>query len=109
MLTNYSKYLAIGDWIKGKTNDGALIIGYVQTIDLSLGIVSVTIVTCDNKQSIGKTLKVLRRSVEKLPVSTTDTEEQLRQLIDLSLATGDQEWFKELSLKLKSVRRPVMK
>jgi hypothetical protein len=109
MLEDYETSLVVGDWVKGKTHDGELIIGYVQTIDLSHGIVEVTIVTCDNEQSIGKTIKVLRKSVEKLQLSIFDNEEQLLQLIDLSLSTGDEEWFNELSIRLNSVRKPVMK
>jgi hypothetical protein len=107
MLTN--NRFEIGDWVKGKSQNGELIIGYIETIDLLKGIIGVTVITSDNKETIGKTIKMLYKWVERLPISAIDHEEQLLHLIDLALTTGDEDWFIELSVKLSAVRQLELK
>jgi uncharacterized protein YpiB (UPF0302 family) len=109
MLSNNKFKLEIGDWVKGKSQNGELIIGYIETIDLLQGITGVTVITSDNKETIGKTIKMLNKWVERLPVSAIDHEEQLLHLIDLALTTGDEDWFIELSVKLSTVRQLELK
>jgi uncharacterized protein YpiB (UPF0302 family) len=45
--------------------------------------------------------------VKKLPEPQVKNKEQIQYLIDLALATGDQEWFMELSEQLKAMRELV--
>ncbi|EIJ81370.1 hypothetical protein PB1_00455 [Bacillus methanolicus PB1] len=94
-----------GDWVKGKTRNGELIRGYIESIDFLQGIVKVHVVESDNKKTIGKQVGVLINWIEKLPVSTEINEEQILQLIDLALLTKDEQWFNDLSVKLDSHKK----
>jgi len=98
--------LQTGDWIKGTLRDGELIMGYVESLDIS-GIVKVTVVTSDNDEIIGKKVSMLGERVKRLPVSNVSNKAQIQFLIDLALSTGDEEWFLELSTKLNSMNQLV--
>nr|WP_139368129.1 IDEAL domain-containing protein [Priestia abyssalis] len=100
------KYLLkAGDWIKGKSREGELIHGYIENIDSLQEAVKVNIVECDNEDMIGTTIWLLNNRVEKLPVATMNSEQQILNLIDLALSTKDEQWFMELSEKLTSLRK----
>lgn len=107
MLKNDNSVLKTGDWIKGKSGDGELIIGYIDSQSILDGVVKVTIVTSDNRETIGKTIPILSKNVKKLPLSKVINKEQILFLIDLALSTGDEEWFLELSSKLNSIKQLV--
>lgn len=94
-----------GDWVKGKTRNGELIRGYIESVDFLQGIAKVHVVESDNKKTIGKQVGVLLNWIEKLPVSTEINEEQILQLIDLALLTKDEQWFNDLSVKLDSHKK----
>src|SRR4051812_31688093 len=98
--------LQTGDWIKGTSRDGELIMGYVESLDTS-GIVKVTVVTSDNDEIIGKKVSMLGERVKRLPVSNVSNKAQIQFLIDLALSTGDEGWFLELSTKLNSMNQLV--
>jgi len=98
--------LQTGDWIKGTLRDGELIMGYIESLDIS-GIVKVTVVTSDNDEIIGKKVSMLGERVKRLPVSNVSNKAQIQFLIDLALSTGDEEWFIELSSKLNSMNELV--
>ena len=98
--------LQTGDWIKGTLRDGELIMGYIESLDIS-GIVKVTVVTSDNDEIIGKKVSMLGERVKRLPVSNVSNKAQIQFLIDLALSTGDEEWFLELSTKLNSMNQLV--
>jgi hypothetical protein len=95
----------VGDWVKGKTKNGELIYGYIETVNPLQGTVKIKVMDCDNEQIIGKTVETLKQWVKKLPISTFDNEEPIKALIDLALLTKDESWFMELSSKLKSIRQ----
>lgn len=105
MITNNSSILKTGDWIKGKSMDGELILGYIDSLDILDGIVKVTVIISDNNVTVGKTIPMLSTQVKKMPVSKVTNKEQIRFLIDLALSTGDEEWFNELSSEINSMRR----
>ncbi|MBI0579570.1 IDEAL domain-containing protein [Neobacillus cucumis] len=109
MLSNKQAILKTGDWIKGKARDGELIIGYIESLspEIPEEVVKVTVVTSDNYDMIGKTIPLLSKRVNKLPISKAINKEQIRFLIDLALSTGDEEWFLELSSKLTSIEQLV--
>ncbi|MBE3570294.1 MAG: IDEAL domain-containing protein [Bacillales bacterium] len=102
MASNFR--LEIGDWVKGKTRNGELLQGYIDMTDPLRGVVKVTVVKSDNEKLIGKTIGMLEKNVEKLPLSETVSEEEILYLIDLALLTKDKEWFMDLSLKLSSLK-----
>jgi hypothetical protein len=94
-----------GDWVQGRSRDGELIHGYVETIDAIQGIVKVNVVESDNEKAIGKSIWLLNKSAEKLPDLTVSNESQLLSLIDLALLSKDEQWFMELSTKLAAIKK----
>lgn len=107
MMSNHDLLLKTGDWIKGKSMDGELIIGYIESFDHLNGTVKVTVITSDHKLTIGKTIHVFRNQIKQMPVTNVVNKEQIRFLIDLALITGDVEWFNQLSSQLNSMLQLV--
>ena len=107
MASNNQSILKTGDWIKGKSQEGELIIGYIESLNILEGVVKVNVITSDNHEAIGKTISILSNRVKSLPVSNVINKEQLLFLIDLALSTGDEDWFIELSSKLNSIKQLV--
>ena len=98
--------LKTGDWVKGTSRAGELIMGYIDSLDIQ-GVVKVNVVTSDNNELIGKKVSMLSERVKRLPVSNVSNKAQTQFLIDLALSTGDEEWFIELSSKLNSMNELV--
>jgi predicted RNA-binding protein with RPS1 domain len=94
-----------GDWVQGRSRDGELIHGYVETIDSIQDIVKVNVVESDNEKAIGKSIWLLNKSAEKLPDLSVSNESQLLSLIDLALLSKDELWFMELSTKLAAIKK----
>ena len=94
-----------GDWVQGRSRDGELIHGYVETIDSIQDIVKVNVVESDNEKAIGKSIWLLNESAEKLPDLSVTNESQLLSLIDLALLSKDELWFMELSTKLAAIKK----
>ncbi|WP_079508727.1 IDEAL domain-containing protein [Mesobacillus jeotgali] len=99
--------LKVGDWIKGKSRDGELIIGYVESLDILDEKVNATITSSDDETLVGKTIPMSSNGVKKLPEPQVKNKEQIQFLIDLALVTGDEEWFMELSQQLRAMRELV--
>jgi hypothetical protein len=99
--------LETGDWVKGNLLSGELIIGYIESLSNVEGVAKVTIVTSDNKDISGKTVALLTNQLKRLPAANVTNKEQILFQIDLALATGDEEWFKQLSAKLNSINQLV--
>ncbi|BDG47689.1 MULTISPECIES: IDEAL domain-containing protein [Parageobacillus] len=95
----------VGDWVKGKTKNGELIYGYIETANALQETVKIKVMDSDNKEIVGKTVETLKHWVKKLPISTFEDEEQIKALIDIALQTKDKNWFMELSAKLKAIRQ----
>jgi hypothetical protein len=107
MLSNNHSILKTGDWVKGNSKDGALIIGYIESLDFTGGVVKVHVITSDNHETIGKTVSLSRNQIKGLPVSDVINKEQLLFLIDLALSTGDEDWFLQLSSQLNAIHQLV--
>jgi hypothetical protein len=106
-MSNNNAILKVGDWIKAMSRDGELIIGYVESFDLSEEMIKITLTSSDHDELVGKTIPILNNMVKKLPNSNVKNKEQIHHLIDLALATGDEDWFLELSSKLNAIRELV--
>ena len=104
---NHFPMLEQGDWVKGNLLSGELIIGYIDLLSILEGVAKVTIVTSDNKDICGKTVALLTSQLKRLPAANVTNKEQILFQIDLALATGDEEWFNELSAKLHSINKLV--
>ncbi|MFP5114977.1 IDEAL domain-containing protein [Bacillaceae bacterium C204] len=94
-----------GDWVQGRSRDGELIHGYVETVDSHKGMLQVNVVESDNEKAIGKSIWIQNKWAEKLPDITGRNESELLALIDLALLFKDEQWFKELSAKLVSFKK----
>lgn len=99
--------LTTGDWVKGTSRNGELIIGYVENLDLQEATVSTKVITSDNREIEGRSIPLMTKDVKKLPDSKIANKEQIRFLIDLALSTGDEEWFLALTKKLNAMRELV--
>jgi hypothetical protein len=106
MLSNNNSILKTGDWVKGESWEGELIIGYIESSDIP-DVVKVTVVTSDNNKIVGKTVPILSEQVKRLPASKVTNKAQILFLIDLALSTGDEDWFNELSSELNSINQLV--
>ncbi|WRP07563.1 IDEAL domain-containing protein [Rossellomorea aquimaris] len=104
MMSNNQSILKTGDWIKGESHSGELIIGYIENFDTNGETVKAKVVTSDNKTIEGRTVPLLSKQVKKIPAAHVKNKEQIQFLIDLALSTGDEEWFLELTSKLNSMR-----
>ncbi|QKE72281.1 IDEAL domain-containing protein [Arthrobacter citreus] len=107
MNLNIDTILKTGDWVKGISMGGELVIGFIESFTIQDEIVKVNVITSDNEKTVGKTINMLNKNVKKLPDSKVTNKEQISFLIDLALSTGDEEWFEELSSQLKSMRQLV--
>jgi hypothetical protein len=99
--------LTTGDWVKGTSRDGELIIGYIENLDIQGTTVSAKVVTSDNREIEGLSIPLLAKDVKKLPEVKIANKEQIQFLIDLALSTGDEEWFLELTAKLNAMKSLV--
>lgn len=107
MMSNNNHVLKIGDWVRGVSNEGELIVGYIASLDDVEDIATVIIVKRDNKYTMNEAISLYSKHVNKLPESKVVNKEQILYLIDLALLTGDEEWFIELSSKLNSIKELV--
>ncbi|MGM0778279.1 MAG: IDEAL domain-containing protein [Bacillota bacterium] len=105
MISNHNAILKTGDWVKGKSREGELIIGYIE--NLEEGIIKAKVISSDNKTIEGKIIPLQSKQVKKMPAAKVANKEQIYYLIDLALFTGDEEWFFELTSKLNSMRELV--
>lgn len=99
----------ISDWVKGKTEIGELIYGYVISVHEEQRFVKVHVLRSDNEEIIGSAILVPKQRIKKLPVISFDSEQQLRALIDIALAVRDEPWFTELTNKLVSIQSSTTK
>ena len=106
-MSNNNHVLKIGDWVRGVSNEGELIVGYIASLDDVEDIATVIIVKRDNKYTMNEAISLYSKHVNKLPESKVVNKEQILYLIDLALLTGDEEWFIELSSKLNSIKELV--
>ncbi|WP_438349517.1 IDEAL domain-containing protein [Paenibacillus sp. FA6] len=95
--------IEIGDWVKGNTNQGELIHGFIDSINLLAGTMGIHVIASDHETVIGTTIDVRNQGVKKLQESSLDNSEQLKNLIDIALLAKDEQWFMELTDQLNSI------
>jgi hypothetical protein len=96
--------VVISDWVLAKTKNGELIHGFVDSIDELQKMANVIVIKSDNEDSVGKPIAVREQWLRKLPDNSMEDEEPLQSLIDIALLTKDEQWFNELTEKLRSVQ-----
>lgn len=87
----------ISDWVQGKTKDGELIHGFVETIDILQGFVTVNVVKSDNVDIIGKIVAVRSSWLKNVSSIAVNDLQMYQNTIDLALDTWDEAWFLELT------------
>ncbi|OMF19292.1 hypothetical protein BK133_29870 [Paenibacillus sp. FSL H8-0548] len=92
----------ISDWVQGKTKDGELIHGFVETIDILQGFVTVNVVKSDNVEVIGKIVAVRSSWLKTVSDIAIDDAYVYQNSIDLALDTWDEAWFMELTSARKA-------
>jgi hypothetical protein len=94
----------VSDWVHGRTGEGEMVYGFVDSVDGQYGVVTLYVVKSDNEEREGK-LATVRLSTVKL-VADIDSEDlrHADDLIDLALATRDEAWFLELTEGIGSER-----
>ncbi|WP_226035292.1 IDEAL domain-containing protein [Aquibacillus saliphilus] len=105
MEMNKNLTLVVGDWVRGKTRNGALVHGYLESIQSKNSKVALKVVVSDNERIIGNTVHFEQKDIEKIDNSVKTSEKQLEDLIDFALATKDHNWFMELSAELKNLKQ----
>ncbi|MCZ8522654.1 MULTISPECIES: hypothetical protein [Paenibacillus] len=90
-----------GQWVQGRTAEGGLIHGYVDSVDRWERIVKIHVVNSDQVDMIGKRVAVRESWLKPLPASKLGAEGEVRSVIDLALSTRDRDWFMELSSLLE--------
>lgn len=93
-----------GDWVQGRSREGELVHGYVESIDSIQGFMKVFVIESDNEKVIGKAKWILTKYAEGLPIVKVPSEKELLSLIDIALLAKDKQWFFELTEKLSSIR-----
>jgi hypothetical protein len=94
------KHFNIGDWVKAKSVEGELVIGYIEGLNDDSKTVKIKVVQAEQESIAGRTLETLLRSVSALPSSSISTKEEVLGLIDLALLTRDEKWFRKLTDEL---------
>ncbi|WP_040205825.1 IDEAL domain-containing protein [Neobacillus jeddahensis] len=93
-----------GDWVQGRSREGALVHGYVKRENVAQGLLKVAVIESDQEELIGKAIWILTKSVKKLSMVPNHNEAELLSLIDIALVTKDEQWFTELSEALRSIQ-----
>jgi hypothetical protein len=91
--------IRVGDWVSGTSSLDEKFIGFVESTNNGGGL-KVWVTQCDLESTVGTSIDAVLAKVKKLPDSSPETPDELRDLIELALMTHDQEWFQELSAKL---------
>lgn len=107
MLNNDISILKTSDWVKGISQKGEMVIGFIDSMSMIQGAVNVIVAESDNEAIIGKTIPLAVEQVESLPEAAAKDTVQLEYLIDLALQTGDKEWFEELTAELNGKKLAV--
>jgi hypothetical protein len=94
-----------GEWVRGRSREGELIHGYVESVNPELEINKVTVIKSDNDKLIGKGIWIADKFVEKLPTVPATSEDELLSLIDIALLNKDEQWFMVLSEQLASIKK----
>ena len=60
--------LMVGDWVKGKSVTGELVIGYVEKVQLLQETVKLTVTESDNVHIVGRTIETFRSMLTMMPL-----------------------------------------
>jgi hypothetical protein len=87
----------VSDWVHGRTSDGEMVYGFVESMDVLQGLVALHVVKSDNEERVGRSVRVRLATIKPVSDSASTDLRHADELIDLALATWDEEWFMELT------------
>ncbi|EDL66732.1 IDEAL domain-containing protein [Bacillus sp. SG-1] len=103
------KNFSLGDWVKAKTVEGELVIGYIEGVNDDSKTAKIRAVQTEQASIAGRTIETFLRSVSALPYTPILTKEDAAELIDLALQTRDEKWFMELTAELSQLEQKSSK
>jgi hypothetical protein len=103
MSKSKQETIQIGDWVSGTSIMDQKVIGYVQSLDIYGG-AKVHVTQSDHEKAIGYLVNSTLGKLEKMEEYVPSEEADLRSLMDLALATRDQQWFNELAGALRKLQ-----
>ncbi|MDA1516148.1 DNA alkylation repair protein, partial [Bacillus cereus group sp. TH40LC] len=65
MMSNNNQVVKVGDWVRGISNEGEFIVGYIVSLDEAEDIVTVSIVKRDDKYTINEAIGWVLREYAK--------------------------------------------
>jgi len=100
-MSDNQSFVTVGDWVTGHSINDELFTGFVEAVNAKLNTVKVYVTESDHKNTIGKTIETFQSKIKYFPPSVDPSRAHLLNLIDLSLISGDKDWFLQLTEELK--------
>jgi hypothetical protein len=101
VMSDNQSFVTVGDWVTGHSINDELFTGFVEAVNAKLNTVKVYVTESDHKNTIGKTIETFQSKIKYFPPSVEPSRAHLLNLIDLSLISGDKDWFFQLTEELK--------
>jgi hypothetical protein len=96
-----TKKITVGDWVKAKSFEGEIVIGYIENVNDHGKSVRIKAVQAEQEGVKGSSIETPIQSVTLLQKFHKKTKADILGLIDLALLTHDKEWFERLTADLK--------
>ncbi|TYR74261.1 IDEAL domain-containing protein [Rossellomorea vietnamensis] len=96
-----TKKITVGDWVKAKSFEGEIVIGYIENVNKNGKSVRMKAVQDEQDGVKGSSIETPIQSVTPLQEFHKKTKADILELIDLALLTHDKEWFERLTADLK--------
>ncbi|WP_179106422.1 IDEAL domain-containing protein [Terribacillus halophilus] len=100
-MSDNQSFVTVGDWVTGHSINDELFTGFVEAVNAKLNTVKVYVTESDHKNTIGKTIETFQSKIKYFPPVEEQSRAHLLNLIDLSLMSGDKDWFLHLTEDLK--------
>jgi IDEAL domain len=100
-MSDNQSFVTVGDWVTGHSINDELFTGFVEAVNVKLNTVKVYVTESDHKNTIGKTIETFQSKIKYFPPVKEQSRAHLLNLIDLSLMSGDKDWFLHLTENLK--------
>lgn len=103
VMSDNQSFVTVGDWVTGHSINDELFTGFVEAVNAKLNTVKVYVTESDHKNTVGKTIETFQSKIKYFPPSVEPSKAHLLNLIDLSLISGDKDWFLQLTEDLKEL------
>jgi hypothetical protein len=90
-------HIQLGDWVSGTSKNDERYRGFVEAISREQGSALIRVTESDREATIGRVVESSLSKLEGLPDDGWKNDQAIHDLIDLALATRDDQWFMELT------------